>query len=270
MKFHGKMNITQNQRPPANAPQSKMSRGSNIFVPQNKYFGRYQQAGPQYGYGNHVLTENLQILKAINMNKMQHQYIQNLQKANMTLKCKIKEISQLKTQEDLENFKKQKDACFVESEGKSGDEEGADETGEQRLGSDSDEVPGAAVEAVFEEFLSEDDFQLQEVGTIEELGQKALEKRRKRAESRNLSAAERKFYDRNSIGRRERRYQPKNEDDNTTHKDNESEVPPTLKQQSSYAGSSFGTKYQERNQSRGKKEVGGDGQSSYQQSYYSR
>ena len=47
-----------------------------------------------------VLTENAEILQAINMNKMQHQYIQNLQKANMTLKCKIKEISELKTEQD--------------------------------------------------------------------------------------------------------------------------------------------------------------------------
>lgn len=45
-QFQGKMNITQSQRPPPNAPQSKMNRGSNIFVPQNKYFGRYQQSGP--------------------------------------------------------------------------------------------------------------------------------------------------------------------------------------------------------------------------------
>ena len=36
------------------------------------------------------------------MNKMQHQYIQNLQKSNMTLKCKIKEISEIQTQKDFE------------------------------------------------------------------------------------------------------------------------------------------------------------------------
>lgn len=40
----------------------------------------------------------------INMNKMQHQYIQNLQKANMTLKCKIKEISELQTEQDYINY----------------------------------------------------------------------------------------------------------------------------------------------------------------------
>lgn len=44
-----------------------------------------------------VLTDNDQILKVINMNKMQHQYIQNLQKANMTLKCKIKEVNELRS-----------------------------------------------------------------------------------------------------------------------------------------------------------------------------
>lgn len=38
------------------------------------------------------------------MNKMQHQYIQNLQKANMTLKCKIKEISELQTEQDYLNY----------------------------------------------------------------------------------------------------------------------------------------------------------------------
>jgi hypothetical protein len=38
---------------------------------------------------------NSEVLQVININKMQHQYIQNLQKANMTLKCKIKEIQEL-------------------------------------------------------------------------------------------------------------------------------------------------------------------------------
>lgn len=47
------------------------------------------------------MTDNTQILKVINMNKMQHQYIQNLQKANMTLKCKIKEVSEIKTEKDM-------------------------------------------------------------------------------------------------------------------------------------------------------------------------
>lgn len=148
-----------------------MSRSSNIFVPQNKYFGRYQQAGPNYGHGNHVLTENLQILKAINMNKMQHQYIQNLQKANMTLKCKIKEISQLKTQEDLENFKKQKEN-FEEVDR-------ASEEGQPKEAAPGaiDQIDEEESENSLFEFLSEDDFQLQEVGTIEDLN----EKRRLRA-----------------------------------------------------------------------------------------
>jgi hypothetical protein len=208
-----------------------MSRGSNIFVPQNKYFGRYQQAGPQYGHGNHVLTENLQILKAINMNKMQHQYIQNLQKANMTLKCKIKEISQLKTQEDLENFKKQKED-FEELDK-------ASEEGQLK------EAPPGAIDQIDEEesenslfeFHSEDDFQLQEVGTIEDLN----EKRRLRAQSRNLSVTERKFYDRNSMAKRPRRHDPAKasaRDDQTTERES-SQVRSVKHQQSSYAGSKY-------------------------------
>lgn len=59
------------------------------------------QAGAQHGL---VLSDNSEILKVINMNKMQHQYIQNLQKANMTLKCKIKEISELQTEQDYLNY----------------------------------------------------------------------------------------------------------------------------------------------------------------------
>lgn len=43
----------------------------------------------------HVLSDNTNLLKAINVNKMNHQYIQNLQKANMTLKCKIKEMAEM-------------------------------------------------------------------------------------------------------------------------------------------------------------------------------
>ena len=52
-----------------------------------------------------ALTDNTEILKVINMNKMQHQYIQNLQKANMTLKCKIKEVTELKTDDDIHKYK---------------------------------------------------------------------------------------------------------------------------------------------------------------------
>lgn len=54
-----------------------------------------------------ALTDNTAILKVINMNKMQHQYIQNLQKANMTLKCKIKEVSELKTEQDFQKYQEE-------------------------------------------------------------------------------------------------------------------------------------------------------------------
>lgn len=114
----------------------------------------------------------------------------------MTLKCKIKEISQLKTQEDLENFKNQKDdfdAIDQES-----DDADVDKIEEEESGEGEDKEP----EDGLYEFESDEDFQLQEVGTIEALTQLANERRRRRAESRNLSVTERKFYDKNSIGKR--------------------------------------------------------------------
>lgn len=46
----------------------------------------------------------------------------------------------------------------------------------------------------------EDEFQLQELGTIEEMTLRAQERRKKR-----MTKDERKFYDANSIGRRPRR-----------------------------------------------------------------
>ena len=52
-----------------------------------------------------ALTDNTEILKVINMNKMQPQYIQNLQTANMTLKCKLKEVTELKTDDDIHKYK---------------------------------------------------------------------------------------------------------------------------------------------------------------------
>lgn len=47
----------------------------------------------------------------------------------MTLKCKIKEISELKTAEDLENFKKQRDQLYDEgtNEQMAGEDEILDE-----------------------------------------------------------------------------------------------------------------------------------------------
>lgn len=86
-----------------------------------------------------MLSDNSQILKGININKMQHQYIQNLQKSNMTLKCKIKEISEIQTQQDLDRVKAETDQI-----------------------SDSE----------FIEELSGDEFQLQELGTIEQMNSK--------------------------------------------------------------------------------------------------
>ena len=66
-----------------------------------------------------VLTDNSEILKVINTNKMQHQYIQNLQKANMTLKCKIKEISELKTEDDYLKYQEEQTDAVVESDSQS-------------------------------------------------------------------------------------------------------------------------------------------------------
>lgn len=99
------------------------------------------------------------------MNKMQHQYIQNLQKSNMTLKCKIKEISEIQTQQDLERATELSDVEPVESD---------------------------------------EDFQLQELGTIEE-----IHRSRRPAQRRN--GKDRGFYDKNSIGRKSSKYRPNEE-----------------------------------------------------------
>lgn len=78
------------------------------------------------------------------MNKMQHQYIQNLQKANMTLKCKIKEISDLKVgQYDASTLRQ------IES---------MDELNEESF-----DQPEEMVEEIDEEFT------LAELGTIEQM-----------------------------------------------------------------------------------------------------
>ena len=123
-----------------------------------------------------ALTDNTEILKVINMNKMQHQYIQNLQKANMTLKCKIKEVSELKTEQDRQNYQSE----ILKKE-------------------DSEEEEPE----IIEETIADDEFDLQELGTIEEMSyQKSLKKRR-------ASRTKDQFYDRNSIGRSHSR-KPKN------------------------------------------------------------
>ena len=44
------------------------------------------------------------VTRGINVNKMNHQYIQNLQKANMTLKCKIKEMAEMGPGSEVETF----------------------------------------------------------------------------------------------------------------------------------------------------------------------
>jgi hypothetical protein len=88
----------------------------------------------------------------------------------MTLKCKIKEISEIQTQNEFEK------AAIVEQDF-----------------SDSAED------------LSDDDFQLQEVGTIEQI-HKTQKKTTRRNESKyrekNSKPNEKDFYDKNSIGRK--------------------------------------------------------------------
>ena len=93
---------------------------------------------------NYVLTENNQILKAINMNKMQHQYIQNLQKANMTLKCKIKEVSELQSDPNFEGKSKLQNLVSYSARDSSDDQE-------------------ALVD------VDDDEFEMQILGTIEEI-----------------------------------------------------------------------------------------------------
>ena len=155
--------------------------------------------GTNHGHGL-VLSDNSEILKVINMNKMQHQYIQNLQKANMTLKCKIKEISELHTEEDYINYQ--------DSQKKMGDE--TQEKVDPKVSEEEEDLE------VIEEA---EEMQLHEIGTIEEVSKKAAERKRAlskkrvdRSKSRHKSRHESKgrkhdFYDRNSIGRKEPKYE---------------------------------------------------------------
>ena len=109
-----------------------------------------------------ALADNTQILKVINMNKMQHQYIQNLQKANMTLKCKIKEVTEIHSDLDMQRYHEEQAS--------------APQT------SDEEEVP-------------EEEFELEELGTIEEVSyRQAMAEKRARERKRS-------FYDRNSISK---------------------------------------------------------------------
>lgn len=140
-------------------------------------FPTFSQVNPGAHPPGHVLTENNQILKAINMNKMQHQYIQNLQKANMTLKCKIKEISDLKVgQYDASTLRQ------IES---------MDEFNEESF-----EAPEETVEEI------DDEFTLAELGTIEQMTQEAQTRKKEREARSKVREKERGFYDRNSIGRK--------------------------------------------------------------------
>ena len=65
-----------------------------IPIPEKKHHGKK----------GHVLSDNSHLLRGINVNKMNHQYIQNLQKANMTLKCKIKEMAEMGPGSEVETF----------------------------------------------------------------------------------------------------------------------------------------------------------------------
>ena len=93
----------------------------------------------------------------------------------MTLKCKIKEISEIQTQQDLERATANEDL------------------------SDSG----------FVENISDEEFQLQELGTIEEMhrGRKPAQKRKERG-----------FYDKNSIGRKPSQYRTKTNEKSESRK----------------------------------------------------
>jgi len=127
------------------------------------------EARPRQGM---ALSENTEILKVINMNKMQHQYIQNLQKANMTLKCKIKEVSDLATEQDCREY--QEDLTLTRE----------DEAADPQLAEESGEP--------------EEEFEMQAIGTIEQESQARQARKRREASKKRDS---KKFYDRNSIGR---------------------------------------------------------------------
>lgn len=127
-------------------PTSYRRNSARLFDGAGSQPGEFQFPSHPVG-SNYVLTDNNQILKAINMNKMQHQYIQNLQKANMTLKCKIKEVSEL-----------QSDPKF---EGRSKNE------GIQGVVAHSDKDSSDDQEAIVD--VDDDEFEMQALGTIEEI-----------------------------------------------------------------------------------------------------
>ena len=116
-----------------------------------------------------MLSENHAMLKGINVNKMNHQYIQNLQKANMTLKCKIKEISEL-----------------------------AGGAAPATTSQENDDGHWFDLEAAEEELV------LKELGTIEQISEERLlakkERMRQKSQARELHQRERAFYDKGRMG----------------------------------------------------------------------
>lgn len=79
------------------AGNDRLGKHSNKFGGNKFTNGSHQSSGGLAHQGksqSYALRDNYDMLKSINTNKMQHQYIQNLQRANMTLKCKIKEMSE--------------------------------------------------------------------------------------------------------------------------------------------------------------------------------
>lgn len=126
-----------------------------------------------------MLSDNHAMLKAININKMNHQYIQNLQKANMTLKCKIKEMREI---EGGLTLTKQQTS---ESEVKAGRK---DDDGEW-----------------FDLEEADEELELKALGTIEEMSREAQQKRQERnrhkSEAKERREKERNFYDKGRLGR---------------------------------------------------------------------
>lgn len=120
---------------------------------------------------SYALRDNHDMLKSINMNKMQHQYIQNLQRANMTLKCKIKEMSEALREADGSATEP---AAFTEAAADRG------RLGRDReISEDEKEVDSEATES--SEELDEDQLELKAIGTIEEVTRARKQERRNKS-----------------------------------------------------------------------------------------
>ena len=126
----------------------------------------------------HVLSDNTNLLKAINVNKMNHQYIQNLQKANMTLKCKIKEMAEMGPDSVVSAL----DAESAVTRGDGG--------------------------RWFDLETAEEEVELKELGTIEQISSERLaarkDRQRRHDENKERRDKERAFYDRGRLGYRPR------------------------------------------------------------------